>query len=106
VPTLRHEAWDVAVANQAATYIEDATLARITAAYAQQREAVAPRSTSLLDGPRFVDAMTDARMGGADPREFVRVLEQAVAANDTVINALTALRRTVSAALPGARAGG
>lgn len=105
-PTLRHEAWDVAVANQAAAWIEDATLARITAAYAQQRDAVAPRSTPLLDGPRLVSAMSDARMNEVDPREFVRVLEQALAANDAVINALTGLRRSVSAALPAERAGG
>ncbi len=105
-PTLRHEAWDVAVANQAATWIEDARLARITAAYAEQRDAVTPRSTPLLDGPRFVSAMADARMGDVDPREFVRILEQALAANDTVINALTGLRRSLSAALPGERAGG
>ena len=99
-PTLRHEAWDVAVANQAATYIEDATLAKITAAYAQQREAISARSTALFDGPRFVSAVTDARMNDVDPREFVRALEQALAANDTVINALIALRLTVSQALP------
>ncbi|MCK9684205.1 hypothetical protein [Scleromatobacter humisilvae] len=99
-PTLRHEAWDVAVANQSATYIEDASLARITAAYAQQREAISARSTALFDGPRFVSAVTDARMNDVDPREFVRALEQALAANDTVINALTALRLTVSQALP------
>ena len=99
-PTFRQEAWDVAVANQSATYIEDATLSRITAAYAQQREAISTRSTALFDGPRFVNAVTDARTGDVDPREFVRVIEQAIAANDTVINALTALQATLRKALP------
>jgi hypothetical protein len=93
VPTLRHEAWDVAVANQSVGWIEPAALGRLSTAYAAQHDlAAAGLSTPLLNGPRFVDAQTDARIGAADPREFLRVLQQAVVTLRATENRLEALQ--------------
>jgi hypothetical protein len=79
LPTLRHEAWDVVVANQAATHIEAGALWRYSAAYASQRESMAlanQSSSALLNGPRLFDAMTDLELQKADPLEVLRVLRQ------------------------------
>jgi len=106
-PSLRHEAWDVAVANQAASYLEPADLARYASIYAEQRDVTTALPTLFLDAPRFVDAMTDARMGAADPRDFVRVLNQAAAAVGSMRNRLDSLQQDLARALaPDAAASG
>jgi hypothetical protein len=65
-PTLRQEAWDVAVANQSASWIDDAHMRRYSAAYASQRELATTLGANLvmvMNGPRMMDAMTDLRTG-------------------------------------------
>jgi hypothetical protein len=84
-PLLHREAWDVAVANQSASWIDAAELRRLSAAYTWGVDSRASDLALFLDAPRFVSAISDARMGTADPREFLRVLDQAA----------TALRSTV-----------
>ena len=76
-PTLRHEAWDVAVANQSASYMEPETLRRLSVAYAAQREVNPASLTVLVNVPAYLDALTDARVGAADPHEFLRAMLQA-----------------------------
>lgn len=100
VPTLRHEAWDVAVANQSATWVDSDVLTRYARAYTQQRMLEAPSATALFDGPRFVDAMTDARAQGADPAVFLRAISEAVGATQATQNRLELLETTLLHALP------
>ncbi len=76
-PTLRHEAWDVAVANQSASYMEPETLRRLSVAYAAQREVNQASLTVFVNVPAYLDALTDARVGAADPHEFLRSMLQA-----------------------------
>jgi hypothetical protein len=76
-PMLRHEAWDVAVANQSASYMEPETLRRLSVAYAAQREVNPAALTVFVNVPAFLDALTDARVGAADPHEFLRAVLQA-----------------------------
>lgn len=76
-PTLQHEAWDVAVANQSASYMEPETLRRLSAAYASQRDVNQASLTVFVNVPAYLDALTDARVGNADPREFLRSIRQA-----------------------------
>jgi hypothetical protein len=100
VPTLRHEAWDVAVANQSVGWIEPAALGRLSAAYAAQHDlASSGLAAPLFNGPRFVDAQTDARTGAADPREFLRVLQQAVVTLRATQNRLEALQEELQRAV-------
>ena len=104
VPTLRHEAWDVAVANQAATWIDPAVLSRYARAYAQQREMESSINSALFDGPRFIDAMTDARAQGADPVIFLRAISQATVTMQALQNRLDTLQATLLQALPADKA--
>lgn len=76
-PMLRHEAWDVAVANQSASYMEPETLRRLSVAYAAQREVNPGSLTIFVNVPEFLDALTDARVGAADPHQFLRAVLQA-----------------------------
>lgn len=77
VPTLRHEAWDVAVANQSAADIAPAALRRFSAAYAAQRDSstlAAQGSLAILDAPRVLEVMVDVDLQRADPVETLKAL--------------------------------
>jgi hypothetical protein len=76
LPSFRHETWDVAVANHSASYIDPATLSRLSAAYAAQREVNTSALTLLVNIPGYVNALTDARVGASDPHEFLRAMRQ------------------------------
>lgn len=76
-PSLRHEAWDVVVANQSASYLQPETLGRFSAAYAAQRDSATlglQSSTALFNGSRLLDAITDLELQRVDPIEFLKVL--------------------------------
>jgi hypothetical protein len=78
-PSLQHEAWDVAVANQSASFMEPEMLRRLSAAYASQREVNQASLTVFVNVPAYLNAITDARVGAADPHEFLRSIRQAQA---------------------------
>jgi hypothetical protein len=78
-PTLRHEAWDVAVADQSAGWIDTERRRRYAAVYAYQRDATIGMSADialLINGPRLIDALTDLRAGSVQPSEFLHVVGQ------------------------------
>jgi len=77
-PHLRHEAWDVAVGDQSAANIDQATLKRISSVYSAQHElATSLQSTTvLLNGGRLIDVMTDLAIGDVSPRELTHSLRQ------------------------------
>src|SRR5262249_46298978 len=77
-PHLRHEAWDVAVADQSAAYVDQATLKRISSVYSAQHDlATSLQSTTvLLNGGGLIDAMTDLAIGDVAPRELAHSLRQ------------------------------
>jgi hypothetical protein len=81
-PTFATQAWDVAVANQSATWIDTSRLRKYSAAYAAQRETAAwvgHDATLSLDGPRMVALRTRIQLGKeVDPLEFLGVLQQMV----------------------------
>jgi hypothetical protein len=79
-PQLRHEAWDVAVANQSASYMEPETLRRLSAAYAMQRDINLGNLAAFVNLPGFIDALTDAQVDAGDPHEFLRAMRQAAIA--------------------------
>jgi hypothetical protein len=101
-PTLRHEAWDVAVANQSASWIDDARMHRYSAAYAAQRDfayALNANLALLIDGPRMIDITTDLHIGSAQPREFLHVISQMAAMLDQAQGSLRTLQRPLEEAL-------
>jgi hypothetical protein len=90
-PAFNTQAWDVAVANQSATWIEIDRLHRYTAAYAIVRSAASwttHAATLSLDAPRMVDLQTRIRLGlDVDPVEFLSVSQQMVhSAKETIAN--------------------
>ncbi|MGN2253001.1 hypothetical protein ACFWZ4_06470 [Frateuria sp. GZRe12] len=101
-PSLRQEAWDVAVANQSVSWIDDDHMHRYAAAYAGQRDMVTTLSANLalvMNGPRMVDAMTDMRIGNVQPREFLHVIGQMTLMLDQAKNNLGTLQDRLQAAL-------
>ena len=100
-PSLQHEAWDVAVANQSASYMEPETLRRLSAAYAAQRELNQASLTVFVDVPAYLNALTDARVGAADPREFLRAMRQAQLTVQGAHYKFIELERQLEEALPG-----
>lgn len=78
-PTLRHEAWDAAVANQAVTWMPDEQLQRYVTAYAAVRDAQALATlggTNFIDGPRMLNTLSDLETGEATPHDMLRILSQ------------------------------
>jgi len=100
MPTLRHEAWDVAVANQSASYLKPEVLRRLSVAYAAQRDVNPTNVTLLVNIPAYVNALTDARVGASDPHEFLRSMKQAALTVRNAIGRFKELERDLAQALP------
>ncbi|MBI1754620.1 MAG: hypothetical protein HY014_18575 [Acidobacteria bacterium] len=102
LPTLRHEAWDVAVANQSATYIPDEALRRYSAAYATQRDSMAVASQGALanfGGPRLIDVLTDLELKRVEPVDLLRVLCQLLSSLNSTQSNLKEIQIQLEASL-------
>lgn len=78
-PTLLHEAWDVAVANQSAAYIDPERMRRYSSAYSAQRDvssAMVQAASSLHSGTRWIDSAVDLELGHPDPLALLRSIRQ------------------------------
>jgi hypothetical protein len=104
VPTLRREAWDVAVANQAVSWMPADELKRYSVIYAGMRDMQATNlmtTNNFVNGPRLQDAKSNFQMGDADPRETYRMLNQVIASfnslNGNLANLQTELEKGATA---------
>lgn len=98
-PTLRHEAWDVAVANQAASFIEPDKLERYASLYARVREVDTLSNGSgntFVDGPEMVGVFSDLELGKASARDVLRLLKQMEASYEGVDGNLQHLRDDIA----------
>jgi hypothetical protein len=98
VPTLRHEAWDAAVANQAVTWMPDAQLQRYVTAYADMRDVqtlVLPGGSNFIDGPRMMDTLSDLDTGTATPHQMLKTLSQLRSAYGSVDGNLQGLLKSL-----------
>ncbi|MBD8874164.1 hypothetical protein [Rhodanobacter sp. DHB23] len=79
-PTFSSQSWDVAVANQSASWIDDARLRRYSQAYADLRETsnwVSHDGIALLDVPAMERLRTRIDFGApVDPLEFAGTVRQ------------------------------
>lgn len=94
-PALRREAWEVAVASQAVSWMSTAQLERYSNIYASMRDVQAISSSGgnrFLDGPRMKDMESNLNMGVADPRDVYRMLGQMISAYGSVDGNLQSLR--------------
>ena len=103
-PVMRHEAWDVAVANQSAGWIDSERLRRYSTVYALQSASTATMTMDLpvvLDGPRMNDAMVDLRSGTIPARDLLHVVNQMASAVNEAVHNLDGLDRHIQAAMSG-----
>ncbi|MFC5436436.1 hypothetical protein ACFPME_07690 [Rhodanobacter umsongensis] len=81
-PIFANQAWDVAVANQSATWMDRAALNEYSAAYSKQHDAaswMSQNSSLFLDAPRMATLRTRIDLGReVDPIEFLSVLRQMI----------------------------
>lgn len=85
LPIQSREAWDVAVASQAAVHIPREKLEAYTAAYTIEREALGGANSGMLmvDAPRMVEMKADAEIGQVDSKRFLEMVRQSAAVNAT-----------------------
>jgi len=105
-PVLRREAWDLAVANQSAGWIDDERLRSYSSIYAAQATSasiLAEDIPMVLNGPRMVDAMLDFDTDGYSPRELLHVVNQMAGAAHEVVGMLDNLTQRIEANLPASR---
>ena len=102
-PAFNSQAWDVAVANQSATWIDADRLHRYAVAYAALREAAnwtTHNATVALNAPRMIDLQTRIRLGkDVDPMEFLSVSQQMIVSTKGTINYLKDSAVPIKAAL-------
>jgi hypothetical protein len=101
-PTLRHEAWDVAVANQAASFIDAEKLERYAGLYAHMRDVDAISNgpgNKFLNGPEMMGVFSDLELGEAHARDLLRVLRQVVASYNGADGNLQSLRNDLAESL-------
>lgn len=91
-PTFSREAWDVAVASQAATHIPREKLAVYTSAYTLERDSLEGSHSGMLmlDAPRMTDMMADLEIGVVDPKRFFEATREAAAVNSVGMSNLVA----------------
>jgi hypothetical protein len=93
-PTLRREAWETAVANQAVTWLPRETLKRYAGAYSALRDTTTLTyggAMRFIDLPRMMDVLSNARMGASNPQEIYRTATQIVSVYDNLDNNLKML---------------
>lgn len=97
VPALRHEAWDAAVANQAVTWIGAEKLQRYATAYANIRDvhAMTVSQSMFLDGPRYMDAISNYQLGLSTPADMYRTLTQVQSAYGSIDGNLQSLLKEI-----------
>jgi len=106
-PTLRHDAWDTAIANQSVLHMDPEVVRRYTAAYAAQRDASSvglQAATALLNTPRVMDVATDLEFSRADPLEFMKVLRSLMGTLGSINVDIEQLQTELEKALAGAPA--
>jgi flagellar hook-basal body complex protein FliE len=93
-PTLRREAWEAAVANQAVTWMPREVLERYAGIYGWIRDTGGMANTGLpafVDGPRLADVMSNVQMGSSNPQEIYRAVNQLIDAYSNLDGNLQAL---------------
>ncbi|MGO4700949.1 hypothetical protein [Dyella sp. 2RAB6] len=102
-PVLRREAWDLAVANQSASWIDNDRLRAYSSIYATQAASLSNLAADIplvLNGPRAMDMGLDFDNDDYQPRELLHVANQMAGTVHEVVNMLDGLHKRIEAALP------
>lgn len=95
-PSLLHEAWDVAVANQSLTYMPTERLKHYATQYATMRDTqvvLSNRGTSFLDYTQIANTFSAFELGEVNSRDFYRVLTQMNSTYDATNSMLKGLEK-------------
>ena len=102
-PTLRREAWEVAVASQAASWMDPARLQRFAGAYALQRDTALSASDGMklmLDAPAMMNRSADVEFGKVDGPGIYHAIVQLQGTMRNTQNNLGELEKELVRALP------
>ncbi|MBE1159249.1 hypothetical protein [Dyella acidiphila] len=103
-PSLNHTAWEVAIANQSAGWIDSDKLHRYATVYSAQDAHAALMHTDMplvIDGPRMNDVLLQLQMGQVQPKELLLSVNQMwEIANESSQN-LTVLAQLMDGTLTG-----
>ncbi|MCE3263495.1 MAG: hypothetical protein K0R43_2574 [Pseudoduganella sp.] len=102
-PTFRREAWEVAIASQAASWIEPSRLQRFAGAYALQRDTALSTSDGLklmLDAPALLNKSADVDFGTVDGTGIYYAIIQLQGTLQNTQNNLEELEKELVRALP------
>ncbi|MYM90843.1 hypothetical protein GTP91_27175 [Rugamonas sp. FT82W] len=94
-PSLRREAWEVAVASQAVSWMPQDQLERYSGIYANMRDVQsisASGTNNFLDGAGMLNTVSDIQMGDGDAKAVYRMLSQMISAYASTDGNLQALR--------------
>lgn len=86
-PSFRREAWEVAVANRAASWMDPDELRRYSAAYGEMRDIQMLSNggaLTFLNVPAMKDVFSNVEMGLSNPRELYRILGQMISAYESL----------------------
>jgi len=103
VPTLRHEAWDVAVASQAASWIDPGRLRQYSGAYAMQRDVEANASNIMrlmFDGPAMFNTVANLELGNIDGVGLYHAVVQMQGTVGATVQTLQSLEKEFRRAVP------
>lgn len=94
-PSLRREAWEVAIANQAVSWMPQQQLERYSSIYANMRDVQsisASGSNNFLNGAGMLNTISDIQMGDGDAKAVYRMLSQMISAYSSTDGNLQELR--------------
>lgn len=102
-PVFANQAWDVAVANQSAGWMDRQVLGRYAVAYTRLRQAsswMTHDSTVLLDAPGMAAMRTRLQLGKpVDPVDFLTILREMVITTSETQSQLQQVERQLTEAL-------
>ncbi|MCD2518080.1 hypothetical protein LQ564_17360 [Massilia sp. G4R7] len=97
-PTLQREAWDVAVANQALSYMPQDQLQRYAKVYARMRDMQATfqgMTNSFADLPAVADTMSNLELKEISPQALYRTFTQMTFVHESNLNNMRALEKVL-----------
>lgn len=99
-PTLRREAWDAAIANQAVTFLPQPALVRYSSIYGDVRDinSLFHGGMTFLDGPRMLNAVSNIQVGIVDRQELFRTVNQMILTYNNIDGNLKDLQKKLAAA--------
>jgi len=103
LPEMRHEAWDVAVANQSASWIDASRLRRYATIYADQDEferRIVFNTSVNLQGSRMNDVDAGLKAGTIQPLEMMNAVNSMDSSIGDTVVALDSLERGFKRELP------